>query len=1106
MKQLQLRAILRGILMAAGLVSVAGSARAADPPKPLVRPGEIILQVSPSLGLSAVDQLSAAAGCEVIRPLAFSPGVYLLGVKGRDQTLKVSMPSAAMQEAIVKLRLSAGVTADPNYIRYFTGMSQKSKQASRVTAPPAASITPNDTLHSQLWHMAMIRMPEAWNIQIGTGTVLVGVIDSGIERNHPDLLDASGVSRVVDHQSFGGSNPGVDLLGHGTHVGGTIGATTNNGNRVSSVAGWNRGGLNTLLVDANVDSGAGDGSLSSAGIVQGINYCVSKPVKVINMSLGGYFDSSAERAAIKNAVDAGVVVVASAGNGTTDHGALPGYPSDYPGVIKVTSVGFDKKLTWYSDYGFTENSQIIAAPGGSLDGNSAHDVLSLWPVNGAALGQGQNGVNAIAGTSMASPHVAGAAALLVGAGVKGPNVYKALADGAQLPNEPLSAQKHGPGVLDVYSALLPYSDPAPSLTVDGGTVITNGGSDRGISYFGATPIDISLRGVGRVYASGPPAGTTGLWSLETDITVEVQTIGRTPSIVKSFVGGRNVTGQPNRFEIPVLPTGASKSTVFNGVRVPAKNSDGSYTPITLSPGQYRIVGKVNLRNASGIVSTSEQVQFLTIVEKRLNAGRTMFAVPFKAGVFIRPATEPNLTPEAALLGSAASFSIARYNPLRSLSDDDYARFRSNDPFSLQNAARFDIVDQLDKRVIAFDTTNPTSSIAPIGLGYWLDLDRAGGVSTTLLPYPSQIPGVSPIAENSVGINVYASGGGWNMIGAPFTYPVDWSVVTVRVEGVSYSIADATKAGIISPALIGFASGDYVYSIAPSGQLEPFNGYWVRVFRDCTLLVPPVPSAAISRARGSSAAGAEGWRARLVASVAGDTDGQNYFGQARNANEKEDAADILKPPAGAGHAYVRFVSETTNGAGRSLAFDMRPVGGSTKQEWTAVVTTDRPNASVVLSWEGIRSAPRNARFTLVDTLTGARVPMAGVSSHTFKSGEPGTSRSFKIILESQASGGVLAIRSLRSVPGASRSGNGWTFGLTTNVDADIQGVIETLTGRQIAVLAGKGRSQAGREVTLAWDGRNGGGGSVAPGPYRVKVFAKSADGQTAVHQVTITNVR
>ena len=136
MRQIKLRAILSGILMAAVLLSVAGAASAAQPPKALALPGEIILQVPPGTASATVDALAATAGCDVIKPLAYSPGVYLIGVKGRQISLTATEPSNAMLVAMAQLRTTPGVTADPNFIRYFTGFSQKSPRVTRATAGP----------------------------------------------------------------------------------------------------------------------------------------------------------------------------------------------------------------------------------------------------------------------------------------------------------------------------------------------------------------------------------------------------------------------------------------------------------------------------------------------------------------------------------------------------------------------------------------------------------------------------------------------------------------------------------------------------------------------------------------------------------------------------------------------------------------------------------------------------------------------------------------------------------------------------------------------------------------------------------------------------------
>lgn len=1084
MRQIKLRAIFS--LAAATLLGVAVPAALAQTPK--AKPGEIVVKVPDNMNPAT---LAAQVNCDVIGPVAYCDHYWVFGVRGRNLQLSEEAPKADLLTAVTALRQVPGVSADPNWMQYIleTKRDQKGVKPalSRAQQAPGPRLLPNDSLFSnQKWHMEMIRMPEAWNIQFGDGLpILVSIIDSGIDANHPDFNDSLGVSKVVAQQDFSGaSNPGLDTIGHGTHVGGTVAATTNNSTGVVGIAGWNRQGVNVKLINAKVFD---QGGASSATVASAINYSVAQGARVINMSLGSVGASAAqvEVDAVNNALKAGVVVVVAAGNSSLDNDnpQTKAWPADIAGVIKVTAIGPTKTLSSYSNYG--GNTQKIGAPGGD-DFSSAGPgaIWSAGPIAGSIDFPAPGGYYPANGTSMACPHVAGASALLIAAGVPADTVYQALSDGASQAADGVNPKRYGPGVLDVYSALYPYT---PGITLEGG-------GDRGISYFGSTGISLTINRVDRIYQSGPPAGTTGLWSLESDLSVEVQTVGRTPSIVRSFVGGRGVLGQAGKIEIPPLPAVGTRPSQSTGIRVPARNADGTYSPINLSPGQYRIVARLNLRNTAGIVQTLEQVQFITVVEKQLSAGRTMFAMPFKAGIATRPAGS-NLTPEAAVLGQSTVFGLSRYNPIRMPSDDDYARFRSADPFNLKNAARFTSVDQLDSTVVVYDTTAPTVSIAPIGLGYWLDLDRAGTVNTTLLPYPGQIAGVSPVAENSVGIKAYASGGGWNMIGAPFTYPVDWSVVTVRADGVSYSIAEAVKAGIISPALIGFANGDYVYSIAPGGQLEPFNAYWVRVYRDCQLNVPPVPTASIATRSTLSNPGLQGgWQARLIASVGNGVDGQNYFGQRPGAADGEDLTDLPKPPAGASDVYVTLLNKGANGKSRSLAYDMRPLNGNavTQEEWVATVQSVRPNAKVVLSWDGIRTAPRNARLVLTDVQTGAVIPMASRSSYVYQSGDAGTVHRFVIKMLPQTSG-VLAIRNLKT-GSTTRAAAGLTVRFNTNLEADTQVSIVTTSGREIRTLASSGRVQPGTEVSLYWDGRGKDGAVVPAGPYVVKVSAKTADGQ------------
>lgn len=1087
----QLRVALASILCATGTLAIQSTAlaqgRSKDPANKIgnVVSGELIVVFPQGTANATVDQVASNVGCEVIRPLAYTPGGYLLGLKTR-KVGALEAPTPALMQAVASLSQMPGVSAGPNYLHEIRSkvVQSNSVRKGRATEPQGTEFIPNDPLFAtkQQWDMRMIRMPEAWDFQYGDGTpTKIAVIDTGVDTAHPDFKLPDGSSIIVDARDFTGSTtgPNYDPDGHGTHVGGTMAAATNNSTGVVGIAGLRRGGVNVQLMALRI--GSDSGALSSAASLQAINYAAQNGARAINMSYGGplAFTPAPEVQALTDAIKAGVVAVGASGNSSQDLATQADFPTDVDGVIKVNSVGPTRKLAYYSNYG-GKNKKIIASPGG--DDRVGQLVHSTYPTRlGSYIDE--------EGTSMAAPHVAGAAGLLLAAGVASADVYQVLADTASVPNDTPNTDKYGPGIIDVYSALK-AADPRPSITIEGGL-------DRGASFFRATPIKLTMRGLINVVAD--PAAQAPKVN-ESNIVVEIQNVGRTSLVIKRFVGGRNGAGD---FELPVVSPTASRGTVIAGIEVP-RRVNGVYTPYSLPPGQYKIVGRVTFKEKDGTTKIVESTQFLTVTEKRLSTGRTMFAVPFRAGAFLRTKPEDaTLTPEGAILGRATSFSLARFNPVRTPSDDDYARYRANDPFGTKSAARFDINDYPSNRIISYDTTAPSLSIAPIGIGYWLDLDQAAVIDTTLLPYPGQVAGVSPVAENSVAINAYASGGGWNMIGAPFVYPVDWSVVSIIADGASYSMSEAVNNGILSPALVGFANGDYIYAIAPAGQLDAFNSYWIRVYRDCTIVVPPVPSASITRGRQLIPSG-DGWKARLVASVSGDVDGQNYFGQSTGAQDMVDRLDILKPPAGAGHAYLRFLNDSHDGKTRSLAYDMRSPNRVTKQEWLAAVSSDRANATVVLSWDGLGAAPKNARLVLKDTLTGQVVTMGSRSSYTFRSGEAGSSRLIKISLEPQLSNGILAFRNLRTATG--RSVSGWSIRFSTNIESDVEGRIETLNGRPVATLVGSSRAEAGNETTLRWDGKSKDGALVPAGPYMVKLTARSADGQLQTKQLMIQLVR
>ncbi|WP_273021404.1 S8 family serine peptidase [Rheinheimera sp.] len=328
-----------------------------------------------------------------------------LDEQGRDMKMryvadgrivKVLVPKGTDKDTLIK-RLSvhpAVAVAEPDY-------------------PLHALATPDDPDFGQLWGLlntgqnsgtagADIKATDAWDISTGSHEVVIGVIDSGMDYNHPDLLD----NRWVNPGDLPGSTYGYSTLNaeldpmdsdsHGTHVAGTIGASGNNGIGVAGVN-WSV----TLLPCQFLGPTGG----STAGAIECINYFTDLKlnhgvnVKATNNSWGGGSYSDTLRAAIESGGDAGILFIAAAGNSGVDADSTPMYPAAYDldTIVSVASTDRNDQLSIFtsgaSNYGAV--SVDLGAPGSAI--------LSTVPGGGYA---------SYSGTSMASPHVTGAAALL----------------------------------------------------------------------------------------------------------------------------------------------------------------------------------------------------------------------------------------------------------------------------------------------------------------------------------------------------------------------------------------------------------------------------------------------------------------------------------------------------------------------------------------------------------------------------------------------------------------------------------------------------------------------------------------------------------------------
>jgi thermitase len=236
--------------------------------------------------------------------------------------------------------------------------------------------SPNDPGFVNQWGMVKVQALQAWDVTTGSSQVNIAILDTGVDLDHPDLA-----TKIISNINFTTSPTADDAYGHGTHVAGIAAAITNNGLGVAGL-----GYTSTIM---NVKVLGDDGLGYWSGVAQGIVWAADNGAEVINMSLGGSSGSSTVESAINYAWNKGVVVVAAAGN---DGSSSPSYPAYYTNCIAVAATDKIDNLASWSNRGDWVD---VAAPGASIY---------------STLKDGSYGYKT--GTSMASPHVAGLAALV----------------------------------------------------------------------------------------------------------------------------------------------------------------------------------------------------------------------------------------------------------------------------------------------------------------------------------------------------------------------------------------------------------------------------------------------------------------------------------------------------------------------------------------------------------------------------------------------------------------------------------------------------------------------------------------------------------------------
>jgi subtilisin family serine protease len=337
------------------------------------------------------------------------------------------------------------------------------------------SFTPNDPGLGQQWAWSRIQAFQAWDVTQGSSSVTVAIVDTGIQRTHPDLD-----SKIVAGWDYvQNDNAPDDGNGHGTHVAGTSAAETNNSTGGAGTC------PNCRLMPVRVLDNNGSGSLTN--VANGINFAASNGAKVINLSLGGPGSTTLQNA-VNNAWNQGVFLACAAGNSNTSN-TSNAYPAAYANCFAIASTTSTDARSSFSNYGSWVE---VAAPGSSI--------YSTWL---------NSGYNTISGTSMATPHVAGLAGLLASQGLSASAIRTRICSTSDAISGTGSLWTCGR--INAYRAVTGSggSTPTPTPTTPpGGTErVVNGGFESGTAPW----VQSSSGGYQLVTTTRPHAGSYSAW-------------------------------------------------------------------------------------------------------------------------------------------------------------------------------------------------------------------------------------------------------------------------------------------------------------------------------------------------------------------------------------------------------------------------------------------------------------------------------------------------------------------------------------------------------------------------------------------------------------------
>ena len=1032
----------------------------------------------------------------------------------------IKLPDGQSVSAAVARYGASGLvrSAEPTPLYHFMG---------DPTPMGGLNAVPNDPRWSELWGLEKIDCPDAWDSEKGDPSVIIAIIDSGVDYNHPDLaahmwtnlaetagdgIDNDGNGLIDDvygwdwHDSDNDPEP-TDAAGyhedHGTHVAGTASAVTDNAIGVAGVA-WN-----AQIMALRVGSAAG---IISTNVYAAMQYAADMGADVINLSLGGGY-TPAEQVPVDYAYAAGITICAALGNSnneiTTDQATW------LSPVCNDGQLGVDNKIIGVAA---TDENDTKASFGGPFGSNYSGaywfcdvsapgiNILStVWPGNGYDTKQG---------TSMACPHVAGLAALVISQ--IGKNDPAAVIDQIRTtttnidPLNPLYAGKLGTGRISAAAAVGLDLPPEPATAVnafdspgdEGGSVTITWRKSRDD---GAGRNDVIGYELWRGQVPDPSGG--GYFRLATVTDLPAGSSGykdEDPTLVDGanyyyFVRTRdaanfvdsNVAGPasprddsaPDAVDTLVArdtqaDEGRSITLTWIGYTGPADltafrvyRATTDFTDIT-DDGVVPITSVTNPA-ARNYVDQAADPDDPDSEPKDLTDYWYAVTAIDEANNEITAVTAVGPVQSAPNLSITFSLGLQMITiPAAPVENDPMSVFGLTDPTEME-FARYDPLTQ-SYRTLQAAPADPALEIVP-GRGFWLDR-----------PIPSLISVAGHVVEDIE--SVVPLDQGWNIIGSP--YDAAYPFVEIDVRDALGTDEDITASNQVRKYAWRYDAFERSYKLIsplmPNGQdtLPARESMWVYAFvPGIGLVFDNNVAVTAAGAQVADKPALDGWQFRLVARTADAADTDNIAGVSAGAKA---LGTILSPPPVNGGVDLFF---TAANGGRA-AVDLREALGA-QAKWTAIVECGTNDTDVELSWPDVGLLPADIRPILKDLATGRSVYMRTAKAYLYRARQAGAKRRFEITVAGPDYRPIAV-----QLAAAPNNGGGAEITYTLNRAAKVQIEVRNIAGRLVATVAAQAEGKAGLNRAV-WSGMAANGTRVPTGTYIIELSAVADDnGETA----------